>query len=58
VATDDIVRGPLEFKKSAYDKLKAPKDICILEGEHLPQYFDPGFPRSVDAMLGFLRKYA
>jgi uncharacterized protein len=58
MATDDVVCGPLEFTKGWYDKLECPKDICILEGEHLAQYFDPGFPKSVESMLAFLRKYA
>jgi uncharacterized protein len=58
MATQDVVCGPLDFTKGAYDKLQGPKEICILDGEHLPQYFDPGFPKSVDAMLSFLRKYA
>ena len=57
MATNDVVCGPLEFTKSWFDKLQSPKEICILEGEHLPQYFDPGFPRSVEAMLLFLEKY-
>jgi hypothetical protein len=58
MATEDVVCGPLEWTKSEYGKLKGPKDLCVLEGEHLPQYFDPGFPKSVDAMLAFLKKYA
>ena len=57
MATQDVVCGPLEWTKSVYDELLGPKQICILEGEHLPQYFDPGFPKSVDAMLSFLRRY-
>lgn len=57
MATDDVVCGPLDWTKREYEKLKCPKDICILEGEHLPQYFDPGFPKSVDAMLAFLQKH-
>jgi hypothetical protein len=58
MATEDIVCGPLDFTKRLFDKLAAPKDICVLEGEHLAQYFDPGFPKSVEAMLAFLTKYA
>ena len=58
MATDDAVCGPLEFTKGWYDKLNCPKEICILEGEHLSQYFDPGFPKSIEAMLSFLEKYA
>lgn len=57
MATKDVVCGPLDFTKGLYDKLVAPKEICILEGEHLAQYFDPGFPKSVEAMLAFLTKY-
>ena len=57
MATDDIVCGALEFTKEAYGTLQGPKEICVLEGEHLPQYFDPGFPKSVKAMLDFLGKY-
>lgn len=58
MATQDIVCGPLDFTKGVYDKLKGPKELCILEGEHLPQYFDPGFGKSVEAMISFLQKYA
>ncbi|KAH8901564.1 alpha/beta-hydrolase [Thozetella sp. PMI_491] len=58
MATDDVVCGPLEFTMEWYDKLGCQKEICILKGEHLPQYFDPGFPKSVEAMLAFLAKYA
>lgn len=58
MATDDVVCGPLEFTKGHYDKLQGPKEICILEGEHLAKYFDPGFPKSVEAVLRFLEKYA
>lgn len=58
MATQDIVCGPLEFTMGAFDKLQGPKEVCILEGEHLPQYFDPGFAKSVGAMVSFLRKYA
>jgi uncharacterized protein len=58
MATQDIVCGPLEFTKGVYDKLKGPKEVCILEGEHLPNYFDPGFGKSVEAMISFLQKYA
>lgn len=54
LATNDIVCGPLEFTREWYDKLQCPKGICILDGEHLAQYFDPGFPQSVEAMLLFL----
>ncbi|KAH8649862.1 Alpha/Beta hydrolase protein [Xylariales sp. PMI_506] len=57
MATNDVVCGPLDFTRGWYDKLQCPKEICILEGEHLSQYFDPGFPKSVDAMLSFLAKY-
>ena len=57
MATEDVVCGPLDFTKGWYDKLTGEKELCILEGEHLAQYFDPGFPKSVDAMLGFLRKH-
>jgi len=48
MATQDIVYGLLEFTKGVYDKLEGPKEICILEGEHLPQYYEPGFARSAD----------
>lgn len=58
MATEDVVCGPLDFTKGVYDKLQCPKEICILEGEHLAQYFNPGFPKSVEAMLSFLGKYA
>lgn len=58
MASDDVVCGPLEFTKKHFDSLKGPKELCVLEGEHLAQYFDPGFPKSVQATLGFLRKYA
>jgi uncharacterized protein len=58
MATNDVVCGPLEFTREWYDKLECPKEICILEGGHLPQYFNPGFPKSVEAMLTFLGKYA
>ena len=58
MATEDVVCGPLDFTKEWYEKLPGPKQICILEGEHLAQYFDPGFPKSVEAMLTFLDKYA
>ncbi|KAF2727559.1 alpha/beta-hydrolase [Polyplosphaeria fusca] len=57
MATNDVVCGPLEFTKGEYDKMKDPKDVCILEGEHLPQYFDPGFAKSVDALLAFLDRW-
>jgi uncharacterized protein len=57
MATDDVVCGPLEFTKGLYDNLEGPKQTCVLDGEHLPQYFDPGFPTSVEAMLSFLKKY-
>lgn len=36
-----------------YDGLEGPKEICVLEGERLPQSFDPGFGKGVEAMLGF-----
>jgi hypothetical protein len=58
MATDDVVCGPLEFTKGWYDKLQGPKEICILDGEHLAQYFGTGFPKSVEAMLALLQKYA
>jgi hypothetical protein len=58
MATNDIVCGPLEFTKAEYEKLSGPKEICILEGEHLSQYFDPGFAKSVDALLSFLQQYS
>jgi uncharacterized protein len=58
MATDDVVCGPLEFTEEIYDQLQGPKELCVLQGEHLPQYFDPGFPKSVEATLAFLGKYA
>lgn len=58
MATQDIVCGPLEFTRKIFDKLQGPKEIHILEGEHLPQYFDPGFAKSVGATISFLHKYA
>jgi hypothetical protein len=57
MATNDAVCGPLEFTKEWYGKLQGPKELCILEGEHLAQYFNPGFPKSVEAMLSFLKNY-
>ena len=44
MASQDVVCGPLEFTRGTYDRLQGPKEACVLEGEHLPQYFDPGFP--------------
>ncbi|ETS78554.1 hypothetical protein PFICI_10616 [Pestalotiopsis fici W106-1] len=58
MATNDVVCGPLEFTRGWYDKLQCPKEICVLDGEHLAQYFNPGFPKSVEAMLSFLGKHA
>ena len=58
MATQDVVCGPLQFTKGVYDKLDGPKDICIVEGEHLPAYFDPAFPKGLEAMLAFLKKYS
>jgi pimeloyl-ACP methyl ester carboxylesterase len=57
MATNDMVCGPLEFTMEWYNKLQCPKELCILEGEHLAQYFDPGSPKSVKVVLGFLKKY-
>jgi hypothetical protein len=58
MATEDVVCGPLEFTKGWYGNLKGEKEICVLEGEHLPQYFDAGFAKGVEAMLKFLGKHA
>ena len=58
MATEDVVCGPLDFTKEWYEKLPCPTQICILEGEHLAQYFDTVFPKSVEAILAFLEKYA
>ena len=58
MATEDVVCGPLEFTKHWYEKLACPKSLCVLEGEHLAQYFDPGFPKGLTAMLDFVRKHA
>lgn len=58
MASEDVVCGPLEFTKGVYEKLTCPKEICVLEGEHLAQYFDPGFPVGMEAMLSFMKRYA
>lgn len=58
MATEDVVCGPLEVTRGEYEKLLGPKEICVLEGEHLPQYFGGGFSKSVEAMLGFMEKHA
>lgn len=57
MAAQDIVCRLPEFTKGVYDKVQGPKEICVLEEEHLPQYFHPGFAKSVDAMISFLRRY-
>jgi uncharacterized protein len=57
MATDDIVCGPLEFTQGIYDTMKCPKELCIIEGTHLPQYFGPGFVQAAEATLSFLKKY-
>jgi uncharacterized protein len=54
MASEDEVCGPLEFTKEHYGRLQGPKELRVLDGKHLAQYFDPGFSKSVDAMLGFL----
>ena len=57
MATNDIVCGPLEVTKAVFDELKCPKEICLLEGEHLPQYFGEGYVKSMEATLSFLKQY-
>jgi uncharacterized protein len=60
MATEDVVCGPLEWTKGVFEKefKGSNKEVLVLEGEHLPQYFDPGFGKSVEGMLDFLRRYA
>jgi uncharacterized protein len=57
MCTNDVVCGSLEFTKGVFEKLEGPKQIEVLDGEHLPQYFEPGLGRSVEAMVAFLRRF-
>ena len=59
IATDeDVVSGPLEKDRQAFDELQGDKTMVILHGGHLENYFRGELLKGVKAMVDFIIHHA